>query len=359
MKVLRLQREPLARSVTVSGTLAAEEQATLSFKVTGRVEQLAVDLGSTVRKGDIIARLTSTDFDLRLRQAEASLQQARARLGLDPNGDSDTVDADQTAIVRQARASLTEARRQRERIATVVQRGISAKADLEAADAALEIADGRHQDAIEEVRNRQALLAQRRSEVAIARQQLDDSALRSPIDGVVRERLVFAGEYRAAGTPIATVVRQHPLRLQLAVPERASTSLRVGQRVQVTVEGDAMTHEGRISRVSPSILEGTRTLPIEAEIPNQSGRLRPGTFAKADIITDNDPALVVPSSALVVFAGVEKLLVVRDGKVHEQRIRTGVRVGDRVEILEGVSPGDVIILTPGGLADGSPVTIAE
>jgi len=359
VKVLRLQREPLARSVTVSGTLAAEEQATLSFKVTGRVEQLAVDLGSIVRKGDVIARLTSTDFDLRLRQAEAALQQARARLGLDPAGESDTVDADQTAIVRQARASLTEARRQRERIATFVQRGISAKADLEAADAALEIADGRHQDALEEVRNRQALLAQRRSEVAIARQQLDDTALRSPIDGVVRERLVFAGEYRAAGTPVATIVRQHPLRLQLAVPERASTAVRVGQRVQVTVEGDSMKHEGHISRVSPSILEGTRTLPIEAEIPNQSGRLRPGTFAKADIITDNDPALVVPNSALVVFAGVEKVLVVRDGKAREQRIRTGVRVGDRVEILDGVSPGDVIILTPGGLADGSPVTVAE
>ena len=359
VKVLQLQREPLARSVTVSGTLAAEEQATLSFKVTGRVEQLAVDLGSTVRKGDIIARLTPTDFDLRLRQADAALQQARARLGLDPTGDSDAVDADQTAIVRQARAALSEARRQRERIATFVQRGISAKADLEAADAALEIADGRHQDAIEEVRNRQALLAQRRSEVAIARQQLDDTALRSPIDGVIRDRLVFAGEYRAAGTPIATVVRQHPLRLQLAVPERSSTSLRVGQRVQVTVEGDRVTHEGHISRVSPSILEGTRTLPVEAEIPNRSGRLRPGTFAKADIITDNAPALVVPNTALVVFAGVEKLLVVRDGKAREQRIRTGVRVGDRVEILDGVSPGDVIILTPGGLADGSPVAIAE
>jgi RND family efflux transporter MFP subunit len=359
VKVLRLQREPLARSVTVSGTLAAEEQATLSFKVTGRVEELRVDLGTAVRKGEVIARLTPTDFELRLRQAEAALQQARARLGLDPGGDSDTVDADQTAIVRQARAALTEARRHRERISTFVGRGISSKADLESADAALEIADGRHQDALEEVRNRQAMLAQRRSEVAIARQQLDDTTLRSPIDGIVRERLVFAGEYRSAGTPIATIVRQHPLRLQLAVPERAATSLRVGQTVHVTVEGDTTAHQGRVSRVSPSIAEETRTLPVEAEIPNESGRLRPGTFAKAEIITDNSPALVVPQSALVVFAGVEKLLVVKDGKVHEQRIRTGARTGDRVEVLDGVSPGDVIILTPGGLADGSPVTIAE
>jgi RND family efflux transporter MFP subunit len=359
VKVVRLQRVPLARTVTVSGTLAAEEQVTLSFKVTGRVEDLAVDLGSTVRKGEVIARLTSTDFDLRLRQADAALQQARARLGLDPNGDSDKVDIEQTSLVRQARAGLTEARRQRERIATFVDRGISAKADLEAADSALEIADGRHQDALEEVRNRQAVLAQRRSEIAIARQQLDDTMLRSPIDGVVRERSVFAGEYRSAGTPVLTVVKQHPLRLQLSVPERSSSTVRVGQRVIVTVEGDGTAHEGRVSRVSPSILEGTRTLPIEAEVPNTAGRLRPGTFAKADIVTADNPALVVPLSALVVFAGVEKVLVVKDGKAHEQRVRTGLRVGDRVELLDGVAPGDVVILTPGGLADGSPVSITE
>jgi RND family efflux transporter MFP subunit len=357
VKVVHVQREPLARSLTVSGTLAAEEQVTLSFKVTGRVDGLRVDLGSTVRKGEVIASLTPTDFELRLRQADAALQQARARLGLDPTGESDTIDPDQTAIVRQATAALSEAARQRERIATFVQRGISAKADLEAADAAKEIADGRRQDAIEEVRNRQAVLAQRRSELAIARQQLDDAQLRSPIDGVVRERMVFAGEYRAAGTPIVTVVRQHPLRLQLAVPERASTVLRAGQRVRVSVEGDPTTYEGRVTRVSPAIAEGTRTLPIEAEIPNLEGKLRPGTFAKAEIVTSEDAALMVPQSALVVFAGVEKILVVKDGKVREQRVRTGVRSGDRVELIDGVAAGDMVIIEPGGLADGSLVTI--
>jgi RND family efflux transporter MFP subunit len=359
VKVTTLARVPLARTVTVSGTLAAEEQVTLSFKVTGRVEEMRVDLGSTVRKGEAIARLTPTDFELRLRQAEAALQQARARLGLDVNGSDDVVDLEQTGVVRQARAALTEARRQRERVATFVDRGISAKADLEAADAALEIADGRHQDALEEVRNRQAVLAQRRSELALARQQVDDATLRSPIDGVIRERLVFAGEYRAAGTPIVTVVRQHPLRLQLAVPERASINLRVGQPVRVSVEGDPNSYEGRVSRVSPAIEEGTRTLPIEAEIPNQAGRLRPGTFARADIVTSNDPAIVVPEEAIVMFAGIEKVLLVKDGKAQEQRVRTGLRVGDRVELIEGVSPGDVVILTPGGLADGSPVTVGS
>lgn len=344
--------------MTVTGTLAAEEQVMLSLKVTGRLEAMLVDLGSPVRRGQPVARLTPTDFELQLRQAEAALQQARARLGLDPSGEDDTIDIDKTSIVRQAKVALDEARRQRERYATFVQRGISARAELESADAQMQIAEGRHQDALEEVRNRQAVLMQRRSEVALARQRLEDTTLRSPIDGVVRERQAFAGEYRAAGTPVMTVVRQHPLRLQLSVPERASAGVRLGQTVRVTVEGDSNAYEGRVARLSPAITEGNRTLPIEAEVPNQDGRLRPGMFARAEIVIDEELSIVVPQTALVVFAGVEKLLIAKEGKVHEQRVRSGRRVGDRVEILEGVSTGDLVITAPAGLAQGVAVRVA-
>jgi multidrug efflux pump subunit AcrA (membrane-fusion protein) len=357
--VVRVDRTPLDQTVTVTGTLAAEEQVMLSLKVTGRLEEMLVDLGSQVRRGQVIARLTPTDFELRLRQAEAALQQARARLGLDPMGEDDTIDIERTGLIRQAQATLEEARRQRDRFATFVQRGISARADLETADAQLQIAEARYQDALEEVRNRQAVLAQRRSELALARQQLEDTTLKSPIDGVVRERLAFAGEYRAAGTPVVTVVRQHPLRLQLAVPERSASEVQVGQLVRVTVEGDAEAYRGRVARLSPAITEGNRTLAIEAEVPNENGRLRTGMFARAEIITSEALSIVVPHSALVVFAGVEKLLLVKDGKVHEQRVRTGRRIDDRVEILEGVTTGDVVITAPGGLAEGVVVRVSE
>jgi RND family efflux transporter MFP subunit len=359
VRIIRLDQQPISRSITVTGTLAAEEQVMLSLKVTGRLEELLVDLGSPVRRGQVLARLSPTDFELRLRQAEAALQQARARLGLEPDGTDDSVAIAHTAIVRQASAALDEARRQRERIATFVTRGISARADLESAQSQEQIAEGRYQDALEEVRNRQAILAQRRSEVALARQQLEDSSLRSPIDGVVRERLAFAGEYRAAGSPVFTVVRQHPLRLQLNVPERSAAGVRLAQTVRVTVEGDPDVYEGRVARLSPAITEGTRTLALEAEIPNTDGRLRPGTFATAEIVTDEAPGLVVPQEALVVFAGVEKVLIVENDTVRERRVRTGRRVGERVEILEGVAPGDRVVVQPHGLADGMAIRVSE
>jgi RND family efflux transporter MFP subunit len=359
VEVARVESAPLTRTVTVNGTLAAEEEVMLSLKVTGRLDEVSVDLGSRVRRGDVIARLSPTDFELRVQQAEAALQQARARLGLPVDGEGEEVDIERTSLVRQAKAALDEATLQRDRMQTFVGRGIAAKADLDTASANLQIADGKYQDAFDEVRNRQAVLAQRRSELALARQQLEDTVLRSPIDGVIRARMAFAGEFRAAGTPIATVVRQDPLRLQLAVPERSASEVRAGQVVRVTVEGEADVHEGTVVRLSPSIAEGTRTLAIEASVPNPDAHLRPGTFARADIVVSETRGLVVPESAVIVFAGVEKVMTVEDGTAHERRIRTGARTGDRIEVLDGLTDGAVVIVNGSSIADGAAVTIAE
>lgn len=356
--VARAATAPLVRTVTVNGTLAAEEEVMLSLKVTGRLDDLRVDLGSRVARGEVIARLDPTDFELRVQQVEAALQQARARLGLPVDTEDDEVDIEQTSLVRQARAVLDEARLQRDRISTFVDRGITAKAELDTANANLQVADGRYADALDEVRNRQAVLAQRKSELALARQQLEDTVLRSPIDGIIRVRSASAGEFRAAGTPVVTVVRQDPLRLQLAVPERSAGDVRAGQLVRVTVEGEDDTHEGRVVRLSPSIEEGTRTLAIEASVPNADARLRPGSFARADIVVGEGRALMVPRSAVIVFAGVEKVMAVEEGTAHERRIRTGARVGDRVEILDGLTEGAMVITDGGNIADGAAVTIA-
>jgi RND family efflux transporter MFP subunit len=348
--------EPLERAVTVTGTLAAEEQVALAFKVTGRVHELNVDLGSPVRRGQVLARLTPTDYELRIQQAEAALQQARARLGLSPTGDEVSVNIENTALVRQSRAVRDEARLTRDRVKTFVDRGISSRADLDAADAALEVADGKYQDALEEIRSREAVLAQRRSELALARQMLEDTVLRAPIDGAVRERQVTVGEFRSAGTPVLTIVQTNPLRLRVAVPERAAVSLRAGQPVRVRVEGDTTTYDGKLVRLGAAIDEANRTLPVEAAVANLQGALRPGMFATADIVVDHaEKAVVVPADALVTFAGVQKVLVVKDGKAREQRVRIGRRSSTGVEIVEGVKAGDVVILKPGDVVDGVPV----
>jgi RND family efflux transporter MFP subunit len=359
VRLVPAAEEQLVRAITVTGTLAAEEQVTLSMKVTGRLQNLYVDLGSPARRGQVLARLVPTDFSLREDQAEAALQQARARLGLPADGDDSRIDIEKTALVRSARALLEEARLNRARTKEFFDRGIAAKAALDSADAALQVADSRYQDALEEVRNRQAVLAQRRTELELTRQALRDSSLTSPLDGMVRERHVTEGQYLAAGSPVVTLVRVHPLRLRVAVPERESQLVRVNQEVRVTVEGDPTSYPGRVARVSPAIDENSRSLMVEAEIPNANGQLRPGAFANASIVsTDTDRAVLVPASALVTFAGVEKVLGVKDGKVVEKRVTVGRREAGRLEIVAGLAAGESVIAEPGNLVEGTPVRVS-
>jgi RND family efflux transporter MFP subunit len=115
-----------------------------------------------------------------------------------------------------------------------------------------------------------------------------------------------------------------------------------------------------VRRTSPAIDAQNRTLRVEVEVQNKDGALRPGAFARGAILVHTDPdALCVPQSAVITFAGLQKVLVVRDGKAVEQRVRTGRRLDDQVEILQGLNEGDPVIVEPADLTGGHPVTVAS
>src|ERR1700704_158477 len=136
VKTARVEQTPFGETVTANGTLAAFDQTTAGVKVAGRLSSISVDLGSVVRRGQVIAQVEANDYKLRVQQSEAALGQARARLGLSPDGTDDKVSAEQTGTVRQAKAHLDEASLNRERAVRLVQQGVVAKADFDAADAA-------------------------------------------------------------------------------------------------------------------------------------------------------------------------------------------------------------------------------
>lgn len=360
VQLVRVEKGSLPRTVTVSGTLAADEEVITSFKVAGRVRELAVDLGSVVHRGQVLARLDPTDFQLRVEQAEAALRQTRARLGLSPEGADERVDTEKTAPVREARAVLDEARLNRDRAAALLEKNYISKMDLDSAISRLLVAEGRYQASLEEVRDRQALLAQRKSELALARQQLADTTLQAPMDGAVRDRKTSVGEYLAAGSPVAVIVRTHPLRLKVAVPEREAATIRTGQPVSVRVDGDTTGHKGSIVRVSPVVEKQNRTLTVEAEVDNMQGRIRAGSFATAEIlVAAEQTVLLVPVPAIITFAGIEKVITEKQGLAVERRVRTGRRIANRVEVLEGLSAGDLIVAEPGNLNGGEPVSVKQ
>ena len=359
VKTATVAETPFGETVTANGTLAAYDQTTVSVKVPGRVRTISVDLGSVVSQGQVIAQVDSQDYVLRVQQAQAALAQARARLGLAPEGTDDRIDPEQTATVRQARAVLDEARYNRDRAAKLVEQGVIAKAEFDAATATFKVAEGRYQDAYEEIRNRQGILAQRRSELDLARQQLKDTAVVAPLNGIVQEKRTSVGEYLAAGAPVVNIVKMDPLRLRAEIPERESHAVHTGQDVRVSVEGDTNVYTGKIMRLSPVIAEQNRMLVVEADVRN-NGKLRPGSFAHAEIVTnDAKMSVTVPNNAIVTFAGIEKVLVVQNGKALEKPITTGRRSTDFTEIIAGINVGEKVIVDPGNLQTGQAVEIVE
>lgn len=348
----------MERTVGATGTLAAQESSVLSTKVGGRILRLAVDLGSVVRAGDLIAQIEPRDFELRVQEAVAALAQARAELGLPVVGDDDQVTLDTVSSVKQAWAVRDEAAKNRERIANLSKTGIASPSELDTAEAASTVAQTRYDAALEAARARIATLAQRRAAYQIAQKQLADTTVTAPYDGVIQNRASSVGEYVATGTPLVTLVKTDPLRLRLDVPERESALVAHGQPVRLVAEGLTNVFTGRIARLSPALNPLSRMLRVEADVPNP-GALRAGLFARAQIVINaGEDALSIPAEALITFAGIEKVITVEGGKAREIPVTTGRRGPGWIEVLSGIAAGTPVVLRPEGLRSGQPVALA-
>ena len=146
--------------------------------------------------------------------------------------------------------------------------------------------------------------------------------------------------------------------MRAEIPERDAPMVRVGQVAHVQVDGDKTTHVGRVVRLAPALSEQNRALMIEAEIDNP-GNLRPGSFARIEIVTDSDDeVLAVPATAIVSFAGIDKVITIEHGKAVEHEVVLGRRDEQWVEISSGIEAGKAVVVDPGNLQQGNPVIIA-
>jgi RND family efflux transporter MFP subunit len=317
VRVTQAESRPMERTLHVVGTLSAHEEATVAAQVAGQIETNRVDLGDRVTAGQELALIDTTSYDALTRQSAALLTKA-------------------TAAAASATQNLKRVQDlQKEKIAS------TSDLDLAVAEAGKTAADVKAAEATD----------------AIARLNLQRSRVHAPFAGAVAERIASAGDYVAIGTPILKLVKTDPLRLRLDVPERESVAVRSGQKVRVTVEGDTNIYAGRLARVAPAIRDTDRMLPVEADVPNP-GALRAGLFAHAEIIvSESENAISVPASSLLVFAGIEKVVTIKEGKALERTVTTGRRGAEWVEIVSGLSVGEAVVIEPAGLRTGQPLTI--
>ena len=355
----------LPRTIAVTGTLAAQEELVLGLQVGGRLQQLAVDVGDRVEAGALLAALDLRDFELELQRATAALATAFAKLGRADSDELVQVDLETLAPVKEAQAVLREAQLQRERMVTMVQEQLRPPAELDSADAALAVALSRLQRARDEARTQVAEALQRRIELQQAQKRLADASLRAPWPGRIAARQATAGQVLAAGAPVLTLLRTDPLRLRLPVPERLAAGIAEGQRVDFTVDGGAGAELGRVARLGAGVDRVNGTLLVEAAVQNPTGRLLPGGFCRARIVVaESEPVVVVPRSAVVAFAGVERVFTVEPGKDGAAKAKgvlvdLGRTVGDQVEVLSGLVPGAKVVRDAKGLSPEQPVKVGE
>lgn len=348
--------KPIRRFLEVTGTLAAQEEAEVAAEVQGRVIATPVERGTRVGEGDPLIRISSAEMEAQVAEADANAAQIVGRLGL---ADGSEFAVDKVPEVANARANLQLAEGDFERAQMLFDRKLLSKADFDQRSAQAEVARRQYDIARNgALQQYQALLAAR-ARVSLAKKALADTVVRSPFAGVVGQRLVSVGAYVARGTKVASVMRTNPLRVNLTVPEQYSAEVAVGRPVSLEVDAaPGKTFEGHVRYVSPALQSDSRTLVVEALVTNDSGFLRPGSFATARIEQSSErPGVLVPKTAVRTVSGTSRVYVIATDRTEERIVTIGQPVDDLVEIATGLKAGEnVATSNVEKLSDGARVT---
>tara|TARA_A100001391_G_C5064190_1_gene276767 strand:- start:69 stop:1424 length:1356 start_codon:yes stop_codon:yes gene_type:complete len=344
-ETLRLEMQSWPTVVRCQGNLLPDEQVVVGAKVGGRVDAVHIEIGDFVEQGAPLATLDQQEARLRVLQAQAQLRQARSAVGLLEGQSADDLNPENAAPVREAKAVWDEGIAGFKRAQMLIERNALSAAEFDQAAAAEQVAQAQYASSLNAVAESLALIGVRQAELSIAQQQLADAVVTAPFSGYVQQRGIAPGAYVATGQPIAVLVRTSPLRFRGAVPERFAQSLKLGQEVRLTIQSVPTPVTAAVTRISPMLDSRSRTLMFEAEVANKDHQLRTGLFAEAEIVIDPAArAIVLPESAIVEFAGTQKVWKVVDGMASEQPIATSHRRPGYREVAEGLEIGDLVLI---------------
>jgi RND family efflux transporter MFP subunit len=327
------------QKVEVVGSLAADEEVIVAAQAEGELASLSVDFGSFVQQGQVIAQLDQRNAQLKVEQAQATLNQTLARLGMK---EGEKFDPQQNADVRVVKSQLDWAKMDLDRSTRLVENGDISRSVYDQAVIAHRTAEARYQAATDLIRQQLALVEQQRAALALAKKEVGDTVVKAPISGAVKEKHASRGSYLQKNGKIVTIVRINPLRVRAEIPEASAGAVRTGQTTSFRVDSfPDRTFTARIVRIGPSLNEQTRALTIEAEVGNPGNLLRPGMFARSEVVVNpRASAVYVPAKGVQYVAGLSKVFVIENGQTVERIVKTGASEGDLIEILDGVQEGE-------------------
>jgi len=305
VRVAPAERSPLPVVTEIVGTVRPLHEATIAPLVGGTVADVRVGLGSSVRAGEILVRLSAREIDERLEQA---------------------------------RAVLALAARERDRAVTLNSQGSIAPSQYEAAVSQWSVA---------------------RAQEAEANTIAERALIRAPFAGRVTAKLVNVGETVLPGRALLTLEGRVSTRFEAQIPEAASGELAVGQPLPVRIEGQARLIDGHVAEVQPASDPATRGRLVKLDLP-ETGGLRSGQFGRVLLPTGRATTVTVPASAVVRRGQLEAVFIVEAGAARLRLVRCGRETDGRVEIASGLAGGEKVVLAEAAdLVDGQAVEVSR
>lgn len=346
--VSRIYPSELFSSFHASGYVVAQRKAALSSKITGRLAYLAVEEGSRVKKGDIIAILEKDDLEAAVQKAQADLKTARAKLKFDL-------------------AEKKDAEKEYRRFSKLLKKDVVSQSAFDSAEA-------RYHKALAAVRADRSRIEASRAALEEAKVALDYAYIRAPFDGIVLRKFADIGEAVApfgsatnAKAAVVTLADIHSLMVEADVAESNILSVKKNQPCEIQL--DAIPDKrfpGSVHVIVPTADRAKATITVKVKFLEFDSRIMPEMSARVNFLSrqltpdESRPLLAIPSEALLKGAPAPTVFKVVKGRLRKARIKTGEAIKGYVEITEGLDPGDRVVVNPGkNLKDGQRVQIAE
>lgn len=363
-------RRDLEVRVASTADLLAAKQAAIFSKVSGYIRRIHADRGDFVREGQLLVEIDDQELQALVEQARATLLSGRAGVGMartQLDGNRANLE-NQRANLAKARAVADNDARQAERMKTLFERGLvsatewdnartaaeSSRASVQAAEAQLLVAQTQIATSESQVHLSQAQVETQQASLRLAETNLANTRLLAPFSGYVSQRNLDPGAAVSAGssgtnTSSLGILVLHDIasvKVQVEVPERHIARVRVGTPVRLRVDpykDDVFS--GTVARVVHSLDPRTRTMGLEVDIPNRDGRLKPGMFARVDLVVETRKgALTIPVEALRLGEAKPAVMVVRNGVAQSVPVALGIADGERLEIVGGLTEQDQVVV---------------
>jgi len=377
VQVAPVKKTTIEQTVTSEAVLYPLAQSAIVPKISAPIKAFYVNRGSKVHAGQLLATLENRDLAAAAQDNQGAYDQAQAAYTI---ATASTLpeeiqkaqgDTQAAKVALEAEQKLYDSRQD------LYKQGALPRKDLDQAAVALtqarnqyELAQ-RHLDALMAVSKQQELksaagqLQSAKGKYLGAAAQLSYSEIRSPINGVVTDRSLYPGEMAAAGTPLLTVMDTSSVIARAHIPQDQAALLKLGDKATITVPGtgsdEAEPIEGKVTVVSPALDPNSTTVEVWVKADNPKGRLRPGTSVKISMLARSVPnSLVIPAAAVLTSPDGSNYVMVAgsDNKAHQKTVKTGIRQGDQVQMLEGLAEGDRVITSGAyGLPDNTKIRI--